>query len=69
VAEGETHRRGLDDAARASTRAQIEKGMAATTSTGRIEAYEHAVREAGRIEDGAARREALGAAAGMLSHR
>ena len=50
-------------------RHEIEKGMAATTSTARIEAYEHAVREAGRIEDGAARREALTAAAGMLSHR
>ena len=43
--------------------------MTATTSTGRIDAYGRAVQEAGRIEDGTARREALDAAAGMLSHR
>ena len=55
--------------ARASTRAEIEKGMSATTSTGRIDAYGRAVQEAGRIEDSAARREALDAAAGMLSRR
>jgi hypothetical protein len=48
---------------------EIEKGMAAMTSSARIEAYEHAVREAGRIEDSMARGEALNAAAGMLSHR
>jgi hypothetical protein len=43
--------------------------MSATTFTGRIDACGRAVQEAGRIEDSTACREALDAAAVMLSHR